>query len=408
MKVDGKMNSCVCCTPSTGAGLKVHNKLLLGLLLGTLFALGGCASTDESKPDWAGVKGSAEPAKLVNFKQTARFEVRWHSDIGDQGPDLLQTALTKDAIYSATGKGRLMRLDRATGKQVWSIDTGIVVSGGVSSGDGMVFVGGNKGDVLAYGEDGKLKWKSLVSSEVLSVSQVADGMVMVRSGDGRIAGLNAADGKRVWMYERSTPALVVRSHAGVAIQRGVAFAGFAAGKLAAIRIKDGEVLWEAQVSQPRGNTELERISDITSDPVVDDEQVCAISFQGHVACFDTAQGNQLWSRDISSYTGLMVLRKYIYLSDASGSVIALDKTNGSTAWKNGDMLFRRVTAPNASGKFVVVGDFEGYLHGLNLDDGSFAARIKLDGGAIVATPIEMDDGLLVRTRGGELYSLSIK
>jgi len=103
-----------------------------------------------------------------------------------------------------------------------------------------------------------------------------------------------------------------------------------------------------------------------------------------------------------------VLRKYIYLSDSSGSVIALDKTNGSMEWKNGDLLFRRVTAPIAFGKFVVVGDFEGYLHGLNVDDGSFAARIKLDGGAIVATPIEMDDGLLVRTLGGELYSLSIK
>lgn len=408
MKMGGKMNTCVSSAPSTGAGLKVHNKLLLGLLLGTLFALGGCASTDESKPDWAGVKGSAEPAKLVDFKQTARFEVRWHSDIGDQGPDILQIALTRDAIYCATGKGSLKRLDRATGKQVWSIDTGIVVSGGVSSGDGMVFVGSNKGDVLAYGEDGKLRWKSLVSSEVLNVSQVADGTVMVRSGDGRIAGLNSADGKRVWMYEHSTPALVVRSHAGVAIQRGVAYAGFAAGKLAAIRIKDGEVLWEAQVSQPRGNTELERISDITSDPVVDDEQVCAVSFQGRTACFDTAQGNQLWSRDISSYTDLMVLSKYLYLSDSIGSVIALDKTNGATAWKNGDLLYRRVIAPYAFGKFVVVGDFEGYLHALNIDDGSFAARIRLDGGAIVATPIGMDDGLLVRTRGGELYSLSIK
>jgi outer membrane protein assembly factor BamB len=407
MKVSGKMNTCVFSASSTGTGLKARNKLWLGLLLGTLVALGGCASGD-SRPDWAGVKDNTEPAKLVDFKQTAKFEVRWKSDIGDQGPDLLQTALTSDAIYCATGKGRLMRLDRATGKEVWSINTGIVVSGGVSSGDGMVFVGSDKGDVLAYDEDGKLKWKSLVSSEVLSVSQVADGTVMVRSGDGRIAGLNAADGKRVWMYERSTPALVVRSHAGVAIQRGVAFAGFAAGKLSAIRIKDGEVLWETQVSQPRGNTELERISDITSDPVVDDEQVCAVSFQGRTACFDTAQGNQLWSRDISSYTGMTVYSKYLYLSDSSGSVISLDKTNGGMTWKNSDLLYRRLTAPYASGKFVVVGDLDGYLHALNIDDGSFAARIKLDGGAIVATPMEMDDGLLVRTRGGELYSLSIK
>ena len=418
------MNTCACSNPSIDAGLKAHNRplrqvqdrplrqaqdrLWRGLLLWLLFALGGCASTDESIPEWAGVKGDAEPAKLVEFSESAKFEVRWHSNVGDLGADLLQPALTKDAIYNASGKGSLMRLDRATGKQVWRIQTGITVSGGVASGDGLVLIGGDKGDVLAYDEDGKPRWRSRVSSEVLSVSQVMDGMVMVRSGDGRIAGLNAADGKRVWIYERSTPALVVRSHAGVAIQRGVAYAGFAGGKLAAISVKDGEVLWEAMVSQPRGNTELERISDITSDPVVDDQQVCAIAFQGRIACFDTAQGSPLWNRDITSDKGLMVLRKYLYLSEVGGSVFALDKTTGSTTWKNGQLSLRGITAPYALGDIVVVGDFEGYLHGLNREDGNFVARIKLDGGAIMATPIEMDGGLLVQTRGGELYSLSIK
>jgi outer membrane protein assembly factor BamB len=402
------MNRCTCSDPSISAGLKAHNKLCLGLLLGLLFVLGGCASTDESIPDWAGVKGDVEPAKLVEFSQTAKFEVRWQSTVGNLDTNLLQPALTKDAIYSASVKGSLMRLDRATGKQMWRIETGIVASGGVASGDGIVLIGGDKGDVLAYDEEGKLRWKSLVSSEVLSISRVTDGMVMVRSGDGRIAGLNAADGKRVWMYERSTPALVVRSHAGVTAQRGVAYAGFAGGKLAAISIKDGEVLWEAQVSQPRGNTELERISDITTDPVVDDEQVCAIAFQGRIACFDTAQGGPLWNRDISSDKGMMVLSKYLYISEVGDSVIALDKTTGSSTWKNAQMLLRGITAPCALGNFVVVGDFEGYLHGLNREDGNFVSRIKLDGGAIIATPLEMDDGLLVQTRGGKLYSLSIK
>jgi outer membrane protein assembly factor BamB len=377
-------------------------------LLLVLLALGGCASTDESIPDWAGVKGDAEPAKLVEFSETAKFEVRWHNNVGDLGADLLQPALTRDALYTASSKGNLIRMDRATGKEMWRIQTGIVVSGGVAGGDGLVLIGGDKGDVLAYGEDGKLRWKTRVSSEVLSVSKVADGMVIVRSGDGRIAGLNAADGKRVWTYERSTPVLVVRSHAGVFIQRGVAYAGFAGGKLAAISIKDGEVLWESLVSQPSGNTELERISDITSDPVVDDDKVCAIAFQGRIACFDTSQGGPLWNRDISSDKGMMVLSKYLYLSEVGGSVIALDKVTGSTTWKNGQLLLRGVTAPYALGNFVVVGDFEGYLHGLNREDGNFVARIKLEGGAIIATPIEMDGGLLVQTRGGEMYSLSIK
>ena len=378
---------------------------LTGLLL-ALLALSGCSS--DAPPEWAGKNGKVEPAKLVKFTETAAFKVRWQKDVGNSGSSLLQPALTRDAIYAVSAKGALTRLDRATGKQVWRIQSGIAVSGGVGGGEGLVLIGSDKGEVLAYDETSKLLWKSKVSSEVLSISQIADGMVLVRSGDGRIAALNVADGKRVWLYERSTPALVVRSHAGVAIQRGVAFAGFAAGKLAAISIKDGSVLWETPVSQLRGNTELERISDITSEPVVDDEQVCAIAFQGRVACFDPAQGSPLWNRDISSDKGMMLLRKYLYLSDASGSVYALDKTTGSTNWKNDQLSMRDTGAPYALNNFVVVGDFEGYLHGLSREDGSFAARIKLDGGAIKATLLQLDDGLLVQTRDGELYSLSLQ
>lgn len=373
-------------------------------LLFALLALGGCSTVK----DWFGSKDDpTQPAKLAEFAETARFEVRWHADLGDSGASLLQPALTRDAIYGASGKGALTRLDRATGAQVWRIDTGITISGGVGAGEGLVLVGSDKGEVQAYGEDGKLRWKSKVSSEVLSAPQAAEGVVIVRSGDGRIAGLNAVSGKRVWLYERSTPALVVRSHAGVTLQRDAAFAGFAGGKLVAMKIKDGLVLWEVSVSQPRGATELERISDITSNPVADDEQVCAIAFQGRVACFDTAQGGPLWNRDIGSDKGMMLLRKYLYLSDAKGAVIALDKASGSTVWKNEKLSLRDTSTPHALGNFVVVGDFEGYLHGLNREDGSFAARIKLDGSAIQAAPIELDNGLLVQTRDGGLYSLSI-
>lgn len=373
-------------------------------ILFALLVLGGCSTVK----DWFGKTQGVESAKLVEFAEIAKFKVRWHIDLGDSGASLLQPALTATAIYGASGKGMLTRVDRTTGKQVWRVESGITASGGVGSGEGLVLIGSDKGDVLAYGEDGKLRWKSKVSSEVLSAPQATQGVVIVRSGDGRIAGLDAADGKRIWLYERSTPALVVRSHAGVTLQRGVAFAGFAGGKLAAMKIADGSILWEASVSQPRGSTELERISDITSNPVVDDEQVCAIAFQGRIACFDVAQGSPLWNRDIGSDKGMMLLRKYLYLSDARGSVMALDKTSGSTLWKNEQLFMRDTSTPYVLGDFVVVGDFEGYLHGMNRENGSFAARLKLDGSAIQAAPIGLDDGLLVQTRGGGLYSLSVQ
>jgi len=371
-----------------------------------LFVFAGCSS--DSSPGLADIKGVAGPAELVEFSQTVKFEERWHSEIGDSGLSLLSPALTADAVYGASAKGDLVRFDRTSGKQVWRVKTGITVSGGVGSGEGMVLIGSDKGDVLAYDEEGKLRWKSKVPSEVLSAPQVSESVVIVRSGDGRIAALDASDGKRLWLYERSTPALVVRSHAGVTIQRGVAFAGFAGGKLVALKISDGSVIWEVAVSLPRGNTELERISDITSNPVADDEQVCAIAFQGRVACFDVAQGSPMWNRDISSDKGMMLLRKFLYISDAKGSVFALDKTSGSTLWKNDKLSLRDISAPLVLEKLVVVGDYAGYLHGLDREDGSMAARIKLDGGAIRAAAIAMDSGLLVQTYGGDIYSLSVK
>jgi outer membrane protein assembly factor BamB len=127
-----------------------------------------------------------------------------------------------------------------------------------------------------------------------------------------------------------------------------------------------------------------------------------------VACFDAAQGSPLWNRDISSDKGMMLLRKYLYLSDAKGSVIALDKTSGSTVWKNEQLSLRDTAAPHALEKFVVAGDYAGYLHGLNREDGGMAVRIKLDGGSIRSEPLPMDGGLLVQTRGGDIYSLSIE
>jgi hypothetical protein len=55
----------------------------------------------------------------------------------------------------------------------------------------------------------------------------------------------------------------------------------------------------------------------------------------------------LWSRDISSDKG-MLLRKYLYINDTNGSVIALNKTSGSTVWKN-DKLLLRVPPRHAGG-----------------------------------------------------------
>ena len=372
-------------------------KRLVALLL---ISLSACATDNQ--------QSGSNIAKLVEFQPIAKFEVRWEKDIGSAGNNVLLPAISSDAIYVANARGKISRLDIVTGNRVWRVDCGFTVAAGVGVGEGLVLIGGEKGDIAAYAEDGKLRWQAKVSSEVLSAPQISNGIVVVRTADGRIAGLSADDGKRLWVYERSTPALVVRNHAGVAIKREMLFAGLPGGKLAAIALGNGIVAWESIVSIPRGNTELEQISDVTSVPVVDEEQVCAVSFQGRLACFDSTQGNLLWGQELSSDVGLVLFGNLIYVTDEKGGVSALNKTTGNSVWKNDQLAMRQPTAPFILGPYVVVGDYEGYLHALKSGDGSFGARIATDGSSIKAMPVELDGGLLVQTSNGRLYSIALR
>lgn len=372
------------------------NRAAVVLILAMLAA--GCSSD----------KVKVSPASLVNFKSSAKFELQWKQSVGKTGYSGLLPVVEGEHVLAASSEGEIYCFDRSSGKRLWRIDNGFIISGGVGAGDGLVLVGGEKGDVAAYDETtGNLRWKSKVSSEVLSAPGISDGVVVVRTGDGRIAGLDSQNGNRLWLYERATPALVARNNAGVTIRNGIVYAGFAAGKLSAIGLHNGVIVWESSVSQPRGNTELERVSDIISLPIVDDKEVCAVAFQGRIACFDAERGGAMWTRDISSDKGLSISRKYLFMTDTQGTVLALDKLSGSSYWKNDQMFLRKTTAPLALDNYLVVADFEGYLHALNRDDGSFVARFRTDGSDIRSNPVESGDGFVVQTSEGGLYSLAI-
>ena len=245
----------------------------------------------------------------------------------------LVPAYENDAIYAASPSGNITRFDPITGDEVWSIDTKQRLSGGVGAGEGLILVGTFKGEILAYDANGKKLWESKVTSEVLSPPQIDSGVVVVRTGEGRIFGLDAVDGKRKWVYQGSIPSLTVRNFAGVLVKGGGVFVGFPGGKLAAIKIDDGKIAWEAAVSKPKGVTELERITDVTSLPVADDRQVCAVAYKGRLSCFAAMTGNPIWMRKVSSSAGLTMDNKYVYVSEDDGAVVAYDKNNGTLIWK---------------------------------------------------------------------------
>jgi outer membrane protein assembly factor BamB len=368
--------------------------------------LGAC-STVESLNPFSSSTPKVKPTELAAIQPTAELRSVWQASVGSAGEFTFSPAVVGDSVYAAARDGAVARFDG--GRQVWRIAAGQPISGGVGSDGKLVVVGTPKGEVLAFdAATGRETWKARVSSEVLAAPVVGDGLAIVRSGDSRIFGFDAADGKRRWVFQRSTPTLSLRSNVGVVLAGRHTLAGFPGGKLVAIANNNGAAVWEVTVALPKGATELERVADVTSSPVVSGTTVCAAAFQGRVACFDSNSGNTLWSRDMSSSAGLDIDSRYVYVADDKGAVQALDRNSGASVWKQDKLSNRGLSRPVALGSQVAVADYQGVVHLLRGEDGAFAARATTDGSAVRAEPVRMGAGVLVQTANGGLYALEAR
>lgn len=373
----------------------------LALLIG---ASGGCSTIDKLNPF---ATSAPKLPELAPVKATAQVTTVWRSSIPKGGDYVLVPARVGDTVYAAGRDGTIVRLDG--GRQAWKVNAGVTISGGVGASDKFVVVGSPKGEVHAFGVDGKPLWKSRVSSEVLAPPAIGEGVVLVRTSDSRIHALDTADGKRKWVYQRATPSLSLRSVAGPLMLDKAALAGFSGGKLLALSLANGGPLWEVTVALPRGATELERIADVTSEPVLGNKRVCAAAYQGRLGCFDPASGNVMWTRDISSIAGMDTDGPAIYVTDDKGAVHALDINTGASIWKQDKLQLRGVTRPLVVGAHVAVADSKGLVHLLRRTDGEFAARLGTDSSGVRADLVRLSDSsFLVQSVGGELFALGVQ
>jgi len=378
-------------------------KFLLAALLssGLASSLTGCSTLEELNPF---ADSGPKMAELQPINTTLAARVAWQQSVGKSGVYAFTPVVLGNTVYAAGGNGEVIRID--DGRQTWKINAGQPLSGGVGADGSMVVVGSPKGDLLAFSSvDGALLWKVKASSEILSPPVLGGGLVIVRSGDNRLSAYNTADGTRKWFFQRPMPALSLRVSARPLIDGKYVFAGFPGGKLIAVSTSNGAVAWEGTVALPKGATELDRVADITSAPVISGRSVCAVAFQGRVACFDLGNGNLVWARDMSSAVGLDIDSRFLYVSDDKGAVHALDMASGASIWKQDKLSLRRLTAPVARRGYVAVADVQGVVHFLSREDGSFVARLTTDGSPVVAPLQKLGNGILVQTSKGGVYAI---
>lgn len=363
----------------------------------SLAILGGCSGVFDTD-------NTPTPKPLESIKAEFNPVLSWSTSVGQNNDHWLKQtpALYNNILYTSSDSGDVYAINAVTGQSLWHVRVDGPIANGPAVSHNMVIVANRMGKVFALNaSDGSIKWKQNVNTEILSSPAIDSDIAIVKTGDGEVRAFNPETGSPTWTYRQTEPTLGLHSAGTPRLYQNQLYVGFSNGNLVKLSATSGTALWVKAVTTAEGAFAIERMIDVDADLALHHDRIFAASFQGKIASFDTRSGQLLWSRALSSYTGMATDGDTLFVTDATGVLWAFDAHTGREAFRQSDLLARGLSAPVLIGNHVVVGDKLGYLHWFNKKTGRIIARASL-GSAIQATPVVDNNQLFVLTQNGRL------
>ncbi len=374
----------------------------LCLSLALISLVSGCAMDDREVE---------RVAPLAKFNSSMNVGVAWSSSSGGghgtSGHYLrLQHDIANQRVYTASYQGVVTAANANTGKIVWKKELKRNISSGVAVQNNIVVVGSTNGAVIALNaHNGDEIWRAQVPSEVIATPRIARDRVLIKTESGDLQALDTATGRLRWSFHQNPPELMLRGGSAPTVVGNRVYAGFSDGQLVSLNLENGQLLWSRAIALPHGSSAVERLVDIGSEPLVRDGIVYVVTYQGKLAALQMNTGNVLWEHDMSSHVGLAVDAGSVYAVDENSHVWALDRQTGRVRWHQDQLEGRGLTQPVVHSGALVLGDNEGYLHWLSVQNGQFLARHSVDSKRLLATPQVYGSNLVVLSSSGKLVSL---
>lgn len=399
---------------------------LKALGLAAMLALVGCESTDEIT--------EYTVAEIKPFTEKYQVDIEWQESAGDGVGAFfsgLAPAISGDVVFAGSRAGDIYAFNKADGELIWSSDirqtppslwstvtfetiAPAKLSGGITAAYDNLYVGTEEGEVIALSQStGEVLWRVEVKGEVISAPAAGEGWIAIMTGAGQVTVLHPDTGEERWSSETDVPALSLRGTSSPSISNGGVLVGTATGKLTVILLEKGIPAWEQAIGTSQGSTELDRLVDVDSSPIINGKTVYSIGYNGNLVALDMLSGRVMWKREYSSYRNLAVDNRNIYLTDAKGTVSAVDAASGIERWSISELKNRHLTQPVVYRETIVVADFEGYIHFIDRTSGELVARHKYFNGWInglegaQAKMSVSDDMLFLQTRDGEVSALKL-
>jgi len=377
------------------------NRALILVIVGISLLQLACSSKDNSEP----------PAPLTKIEQPIPLYMKWKVRTGagiDAASYNMRPLLNQDTIYSIDTEGMVSSINAENGRLNWNSFTRLASITGLSGAEGVIIASSKNGDLNAYDIEDKnlkLRWSIRLRGEVRAVPVVSEQQVFVRTVDGKLSALSLLDGSIQWTVSRRVPALSLTGNSQPLVQGELVIVGFDDGKISAFNRENGQTVWQTTVSNPSGRTEIERLVDLDGQFILRDGIIYISSYQGRLAAIQVIDGNVLWSREFSSYQSIDADDEALYLSSDDSHIWSIDRRTGSAFWKQEVLHARKITAPLIVGDKLVVADFDGYLHLFDKSEGSLLGRVRPTQNRHIAKPLIWQDSIIIIDSDGVLANV---
>ncbi len=379
------------------SGIRSCKRVALGAVFTALFA---CSSEKVN-----------QPKELVPLSYAVSIEREWKTGAGNGDEELaleLRPVLNNGKFYVIDSEGLLTIVDAKSGGRDWERELEESVSGGLGLDKDQVYYTTFQGDLVALDRNnGNEVWRRSLSSEAIAAPLAVRGRVLVQTIDGKVIAFDAAEGQKLWQNDSADPILSLRGTAQPQVFEDLVIAAFANGELKAFSLGDGRIRWRVSVGIAQGRTELERLVDVDGDPVLAEGVVYALAYQGDLLAIDARTGRELWRKPASSFKSMAYANETLYASLADGAVAAFSAESGAELWRNEELMYRRLSKPVIVLDYVLIADFEGYVHALKTNDGSLIGRAQPDRDGIMENIIAAGPRFFLLSRSGDLIAYTL-
>lgn len=321
--------------------------------------------------------------------------VRWKLQTG--GPVKASPVVVDGRVYVGSDGGEFYALDAKTGTAIWSFRDGGPVRPSALVVSGTVFVACQKGLYALDAQTGVEKWHLSGGNDFELSPVAAGGLVFWQQPWQPLMGVDMKTGEVRWKHRD-----------GRGVGRYTSSPAILGTTIAWCNGSPGSTAADLRTERQKWRYDAAADSHVYT-PALRDGRMVAVGKDGVVE-LDIETGNPVWSfvqpewdNRHPKFSSPAVDAERVYIGHKDGYVYAINRADGSGAWKylTGGQVY---SSPAVASGQVVIGGMDGMIRGLNSTTGDLLWEFEV-GAPIDSSPALYEGMVLVGSDDGFVYCL---